>query len=917
MKNRIITSSIREIKNSFTRYLSLLIMSMLGVFVFVGLQSTAPDMIYTLDSLYDEYNIYDIKIQSSLGLSNEDINLYKNINDIDYIEGVKTLDVIYDSSDEEYVIELNSLPLNINKIKLESGKLPENDNEIVVEKDFLTKTKLNLGDFISISSDKLNKSRFKITGIIYSPLYLNSTGVGYNRGNTNVGSGKINFYAYTNHASFNFSYYTTIYITSNKAKKLETSSEKYKNLINEITTDINKVKDTRESVRVTEAINEEVIRQTNLLNQKYEYTLSELNSLLGIIKIQCKDNDCTIDTIKDKYNEVINYLNTLDKSSSEYNEYNLKASNLKKLQDSYDNLILAFNTLETTKLENLEKINEYKNTSINELTSITHVYNRSDYSTYKEYVDDSNSIKNLSKIFPIVFYLVAILVSLVSMSRMVEEDRNNLGTLKSLGFDNYRIIVKYIIFSLSATIIGGFIGAILGSFIIPALIFNIYTILFYVPDFLFKFNTLSMILGITITIICIVGATLYTAIKTLKEKPSELLRPKSPKNGKKIILENFKSLWNKLSFSKKVTIRNLFRYKRRALVTIFGMAGCTALMLCGFGIRDSIKPLPKKQYEEIFKSDAIAYSSSTNKTLLNETFKNNSSITSFYSIEQLSITIDQHEATMLILPNDSNFDSLISLKEKETSNNLNIPLQGCYISDKFAQVLNVKVNDEITLIDSTGNEFKFNVLNIVENYINHYIYISEESYNSLGYEFLPNMTFFNTVSLDDDSKTNLAKELISSKVVFNVSFSSELIKTADDMLGSLNKVVIILIVLSMLLSFVVLYNLSNINMHERRREIATLKVLGFYDKEVDRYITTENIILTIIGIIIGLIIGYYLAIIVSKTVEIDRVRFIYNVMPLSFLYSSILSLLFAIIVNLIAHFTLKRIDMIESLKSVE
>lgn len=921
MKNKIITTSIREVKKSLPRFISLLIMSMLGVFVFVGLQSTSPDMLNSLDTLYDEYNIYDIKLQSTLGLNDNDIKEFSKASGVDYIEKSKSIPAIYNNKDNEYVIEINSLPALINKIDLKEGRLPENNNEIVVEDNFLSANSLAINDKITIDSDKLHENILTITGVIYSPLYLNSTGVGYNRGKTNVGSGKIHFYSYMVDDAFNFDYYTSIYITSNSLKKLETSSASYLAELDKLKISLEDIKDVRENNRIDEVVDSIIEEKRTEIEADYNSVVEKLNSNEEVLDKMLKDNSPDgIELEKNNLSTYVslidNYLSELDESSSEYKDYlekkELLVTAINKYNEIDENRNLALDTYNSA----LKSLEDAKIEEKSKLKSKYHIYDRTDYSVYQEYINDTESISNLSKIFPIVFYLVAILISLVSMSRMVEDDRIGLGTLKSLGFSNYQILFKYIFFSLLATLIGGIIGALLGTYIIPSLIFSIYGILFYLPIFNFCFNTKSILFGFLLTILCIVGATIYTALKVLKEKPSELLRPKAPKNGKRILLERIKFIWNRMSFSKKITTRNLFRYKRRCLVTIFGIAGGAMLMLAGFGIRDSIIDLPKMQYEEIFKSDAIAYSSNEDINDLKEALAN-PKITEFYSIEQINVTMDKHEGFILVLPKDDNLDKLLTLRTKDTKEEVKLDSNTCFISDKLAQVLKLKVNDKIKAIDSDGIEFEFVISKIVENYISHYIYISEECYKNLGYQFKPNMTFFNTIQLNDQEKLELSTDLLETNRILNVIYSNELIKSASDMLGSLNKVVLILIILSCLLSFVVLYNLSNINMHERKREIATLKVLGFYDKEVDRYITSENIILTVIGIVLGLILGYFLAILVSKTVEIDRVRFIYGVKPLSFLYTTLLSILFTLIINFIAHFSLRKIDMIDSLKSVE
>ena len=335
-------------------------------------------------------------------------------------------------------------------------------------------------------------------------------------------------------------------------------------------------------------------------------------------------------------------------------------------------------------------------------------------------------------------------------------------------------------------------------------------------------------------------------------------------------------------------------------------------MLAGFGIKDSIVDIPKVQYEDIYKSDAIAYSSNKTEVELKETFNSLNQINNHYSVMQINANIESKEGYILVLPENDNRNEYLSLKDKNNDEEIILDNNTCAISDKLSELLNININDSISVIDNDVNEFNLIVSHIIKN-------LPACNFENCRYnlDFNPNMTFFNTIELNEDEKLELSKKLLETNNVLNVIYSNELIATAEDMLGSLNKVVYILVILSMILSFVVLYNLSNINMQERIREISTLKVLGFYDNEVDSYITSENIILTIIGIIIGLVLGYFLAMIVTKTVEIDRIRFIYGVKLLSYILTSLFSIIFTFIVNFIAHFSLRKIDMIESLKSVE
>ena len=539
---------------------------------------------------------------------------------------------------------------------------------------------------------------------------------------------------------------------------------------------------------------------------------------------------------------------------------------------------------------------------------------RSDTTIYSEYIDDANSIANLAILFPSLFFAVAILVSLVSMNRMVEEDRLEIGTFKSLGFSNWYILKKYVIFSSLATLIGGIFGCALGLIIIPYMIFNIYTILFEVSNFCLSFNTLATLLSFFISFICICGTSVITVLKVVKEKPCDLMRPKAPKKGKKIFLEKFPKLWSKISFSNKITIRNLFRYKKRVIVTLCGIAGCTALILSGFGLRDGILATPNESFDKILTYDAMAYITDKN---IDDNIFNDERIISHTKMEFLTIKIDGLDANLVISDNVDALHNFINLEDLNSNESLSLEENKVVVTDKMFQLNNYNIGQTINFFDLNNKEYSYEISGVCKNYFKHYIFINTATFINNGGEFNPNMIILKTKELSKEEQDDLAKNLLSTKKVINVTYKSQAKDSASNMLKSLNSVVIILILLASMLSFIVLYNLSNINIQERKREIATLKVLGFYNKEVDNYITKENIIITIFGIIIGLGSGYFLAMITLSTIEIEAARFIRTIEPISYLYASILTIIFTIIVNIVAHFNLKRINMVESLKSVE
>lgn len=998
MKNRILTNSTRTIKKSFPRFLSLIIMSLLGVMVFVGLLATSPDMLNTIDNYYDEKNVYDIKILSSMGLIEDDITALKNIENIKEVEGIYSTDILLSSDNSEYVVSISSIPKQINIIELVEGKLPTKENEIVVEENFITKTKYKIGDTITIDSDNIKTKEFKIVGTIISPLYFNQTNLSQTRGTSALGTGVVNYYSYILDTNFDVDYYTNIYVTINNAKEKITSKDDYLKLIDNITTKIDNIKETQEENRYQKIYDEasnEIDEKEQEANEELKDAKKELDSAKKKIDSSKKTLDSTkkqlstfkseldkaykkltsgkkeyekalkanglkekeissnIKVLKENIYSLEQLIPTLDPSSQEYIRYKTQLTILKEqltglqtLQSTKNQLDKGFKEYEKNKklyddsyskyskgLKQYNKglteynkgYNEYKEAkkeaedkikeAREELNTIEktiwYIFDRSDDQTYSTYIGQTKSIKSLATVFPLVFYAVAILVSLISMNRMVEDDRGEIGTLKSLGFTNKEIITKYLLFSLIATLIGGIIGIALGLTAIPYLIFVIYKILFVLPNFHIGLNPLMSIGGIVIAIICICGATLITAYKVLKGKPAELMRPKAPVAGKKILLEKISFIWHKLNFSNKITIRNIFRYKKRVLVTIVGICGCTALMLCGFGIKDSIVDITNMQFIDTFKYDETVYTNDLDINEVDQIF-NNDKIKEYILAEQITATIDKSKVTMIAI-DSSDFNKIFNVKDLETNKQKTLTKNSIMITDKLAELQGLTIGDTITILDGDAKEYKLKITDIVKNYIEHYIYIDKSQLE----EFNPNTVFLNTNNITEKAQDELSKELLKNDCIINVIHTETLMDSTSDMVKSLDLIIAVLVVLAAALSFVVLYNLSNINITERKREIATLKVLGFYNKEVDNYITRENMILTLLGIIPGFVLGYFLTFITIGTVEMENTRFIRDITLQSYLYSAIISIVFTLIVNFVTHFSLKKIDMIESLKSVE
>lgn len=555
------------------------------------------------------------------------------------------------------------------------------------------------------------------------------------------------------------------------------------------------------------------------------------------------------------------------------------------------------------------------------------VTDREELPEYTDYGDNADRLRNIGQVFPVIFFLVAALISLTTMTRMVEEQRTQIGTLKALGYKKSAIAAKYICYAFFATLLGSVLGMLIGEKIIPYIIITAYGIMYHNVA-----NTISIdyqpgfaLIASTASVVCTVGATLFASGKELQETPASLMRPPAPKEGKRVLLERLTFIWKHLSFSWKSTIRNLFRYKKRLIMTVFGIAGSMGLMLVGFGIQDSISDIAAIQYRELQHYDGMVIEDSDateeEHAELFEYMKENEQIAHCNRVQMTKISAPKGSSSVsiyLFVPESlSEFAKDVTLKNRITGETYELTDEGAAISEKTASLLGLKVGDMIPL-KKGDKEYKVRVAVITENYMSHYLYMTPRVYEQTFGEMpeYENIVF----TMQEDCKDDL--EMAGSRILANpgalsISYTSSLASQVDRMLSTLDAVILVLIVSAGMLAFVVLYNLNNINITERQRELATLKVLGFYDGEVSQYVLRENVILTVLGIMFGAVFGILIHRYVITTVEVDAVMFGRNIKPLSFLYSGILTSIFSIVVNGVMHFKLKTIDMVESLKSVE
>lgn len=555
------------------------------------------------------------------------------------------------------------------------------------------------------------------------------------------------------------------------------------------------------------------------------------------------------------------------------------------------------------------------------------ISDRNDLPEYSDFGDNAERLKNIGKVFPMIFFLVAALISLTTMTRMVEEQRTQIGTMKALGYGKASIASKYLSYAFLATVGGSIAGVLFGEKVLPFIIIQAYGIMYWnIGDHMqLDYELQYALIASGAAVICTMGATLFSCAKTLAETPASLMRPPAPKEGKRILIERISFIWKHLSFSWKSSMRNLFRYKKRLFMTIFGIAGSMGLMLVGFGLYDSIMDIAILQYDQIQHYDAMVINDedatdSQEKDLL-KFLDGNSEIDHYTRVQLTKMTAPKEKGSVSIYvyvpENTENFKEDVTLRDRKSHEQYELTDDGAVICEKTASLIGVKAGDKITL-EKDNRKYKVKITAVTENYMGHYVYMTPPCYEKTFGEKPEYSSTVYTMKEDAESDLEtLGNAILKYPAALSISYTSSTAGQVERMLGSLGAVIWVLIISAGMLAFVVLYNLNNINITERQRELATLKVLGFYDGEVSQYVFRENILLSFIGILAGAVFGIFLHRYVITTVEVDAVMFGRNIKPISFVYSGLITFGFSMFVNMVMHFKLKKINMVESLKSVE
>ena len=582
--------------------------------------------------------------------------------------------------------------------------------------------------------------------------------------------------------------------------------------------------------------------------------------------------------------------------------------NKKKLQDAKEEI--------DDEQEKLNKMEEAK----------YYFFDRTDNFGYSGVGDAINSLDKIASVFPVFFFLVAIMICLTTMTRMVEENRTEIGTLKALGYSNLEISKKFVVYASLASISGSILGILVGSTSLPIIINFAYSSAYNLPKLIVKFYPSFIIQSIVLSILCTVGASLFVLNVDLRSNPSEMMRPKAPKVGKKILLERITFLWRRLNFNQKVTLRNIFRYKQRMIMTVLGIAGCMAMLVTGFNLQASNKATLNNQFKKLWNYEAMVVfdedASKKDDEDYNEVLKSIKEYDSNINMRQESVTFNKEnmnkQTAMLYVPeNTEDFGEFVLLNNRKSEEVYKISNDGVIISEKLANLLGASEGSKIIMRDGDNNIYNIKVDHIVENYFSHFIYMSPSYYEKITKKKVVYNAQLLKLNSNDKNEEEISTKLINCDKVINVTLTSKTLNTSEESTASLNIIMIVLILASGCLAFVVLYNLNNINVSERIRELSTIKVLGFYDNEVTMYIVRENVILTLLGIFVGSFMGKILYTFIIKTAELDTMMMMPNIYMTSYMYSALITILFSLIVMIMMHLKLKKVNMIDALKSNE
>ncbi len=1100
IRNRLVTDTLREVHHTFPRFLSLLVLSALAVCFLAGLRATAPDMKLSADAYFDQQNLMDLHIASTLGLTQEDVDAIAEEEGVASVQGAYTIDALVPMDNQEMVVKVLSYSGegDVNQPALVEGRLPEGEDECLVEPLFLELSGLSIGDTISLDTgegdyaDALSVEEVTIVGMANSPLYI-----ALDRGSSTLGTGSVDAFLILPVESFTMDYYTDAYLLAEGASELETYSDEYEELVDQLAQQLEPLSKERSALRYDEAsqaisdAEDELAQAEEEANQQltdaeaeitssrqelddakkqledakkqldsgeaqyaagmeqlesgwqaldaasleledgkeqYEQGQTAYQAALALYQIQAAAVERQLETqaeleastqartqatqaalqaateaaLEDplSYMEVYNrvyeetYQSVYDtayaqayaqaqENSSQWQELQTSKAQLdqtkaqldaakaqlnqgeieyragvrqlessqrqleasreeldqgwedyetglqqwedgeKAYQEGYESYTQSRQEAEDQLKDGRKEVEQAKR----DLTLLEdgewYILDRNTNTGYVSYSMDADRIANLAAVFPVIFFLVAALVSLTTMTRMVEEQRTTIGGLKAMGFSRGSIAIKYVGYGFLSSVIGAVLGLAVGLTLLPWIICTAWSAMYTIGDIHYSFEAATSLLAAGAAVGTVTLAALLACFSTLAATPAQLMRPKAPPVGKRIFLERITPLWRKLSFHYKITLRNLFRYQKRFWMTVAGIGGCAALIVTAFGVRGSIMGVMEEQFDVLYHYSAqvglVDEITPLELEEVEDTLSESGLVDDSLACRVETVTAQSESYTLdcylQTTPSQEELSRFVELRHRTDDVPVTLPDDGAVITEKMASLLGVEVGDTITL--DGESRVTITVADITEHYVQHYIYVSDTYYETLFGEAPTANTVLVDFPVEESGAGELESQLVSLDGVSSLTLLSDTADTFSSSMESVDYAVILIIFCAAALAFVVLMNLTNINITERLRELATLKVLGFYNREVSAYIYRENAILTVFGVLAGMVLGKFLHQWLILTVEVDMVMFDRVLDLSSYLWAAVLTVVFSLAVNLTARRKLRDLDMVEALKSVE
>lgn len=886
----LITSTLREIKNSLGRYLAILTIIALGVGLFSGLRICRPMLVDSADEYFTQQNFYDYRIVSTIGFSQDNVFNLAEQELVKVAEGGCYEDALVNIDGNDLVFRANSITQGVNRLRVVSGRLPESEDECVLDADNWGEDML--GRTISLAEantqetlDEFSRDEFTVVGLVTSPLYINME-----RGTSPLGNGHIASCMYIDRSCFTADYYEEVFLTIDD--RASSYSDEYEARIDETEDTVTDMAETEAQLRYKELVLDN--RQEIADGRK---TLDEAAE-----EIQKQKDDAAA--------QVEDFMSSMGFSPAENPGY---------YNRMMDEINQSFADTEAELADYYAELDEAEEEIADIDEPTVYVLTRSENAGYAAFEHDSAIIENISVVFPVFFFLVAALVCVTTMSRMVDEQRTQIGVWKAMGYEKALVSLKYIIYAGSSGFIGSVLGFFIGTYFIPKAFWNAYSSMYnFTDELIYNFDPVMFAASLAVALLCTAGVGIYSCRKELREAPASILRPKAPRSGKRIFLERMGWLWRRISFLHKVTLRNVMRYKQRFFLMILGVSGCTALLLTGFGVRDSIQNVTDYQYGEISVYDAeLNFTEGLSDEERDNFQAQHEGLKELLYISTASVDIgseDNLKSSTLSAVLSGELEDFIKLRSEEGE--VSLPGAGeILLSKGMASMLNVEQGDSVTV---TGDDFKslsLTVCGVFDNYISDYMFVSSDTMLSLKGEIPLNTAY---VIFQDGVDQNIASaRLLDDELVSRVALSQDTRNSVDSSFSSLNIIVVLITLCAGALAFIVLFNLININIGERIREIATIKVLGFYNGESSAYVFREVNMLTVLGALLGLALGKLLHAFVMTQIRTDGICFDVRIAWQSYLFSLLLTFVFAVLVRIAMSYKLSRISMSESLKAVE